>query len=77
MKVLFVTCPHCGKRFYAETILFENKMPLHCPGCDAYFGYEVYSKQMGPAGTSALTRIKKPLNEKTIREILYIPKKSG
>ena len=77
MKVLFVKCPHCGKRFYAETILFENKMPLHCPGCDAYLGYDLYSQQMGPSASSALTRIRKPLNEKTIPDILYIPKKSS
>jgi len=77
MKVLFVKCPYCAKQFYAETILFENKLPLHCPGCDTYFGYEVYSEQMGTAAASALTRIRKPLNEKTIPEILYIPKKSS
>ncbi len=77
MKVLFIKCPYCEKRFYAETILFENKMPLHCPGCDAYFGYDVYAEQMGGTAASALTRIKKPLNEKTIPEILYIPKKKS
>jgi hypothetical protein len=75
MKVLFVSCPHCQKRWYAETILFENKLPLHCPGCDAYVGYDIYSQQMGSASTSALTRIRKPLNETTIPDILYIPKK--
>ena len=54
MKVLFIKCPYCEKRFYAETILFENKMPLHCPGCDAYFGYDVYAEQMGSTAASAL-----------------------
>lgn len=77
MKVLFVQCPYCAKRFYAETILFEHKMPLHCPGCDTYFGYDLYSEQMGATAASALTRIRKPLNEKTIPEILYIPKKKS
>jgi hypothetical protein len=76
MKVLFVTCPYCSKKWYAETIVFENRLPLHCPGCDAYLNYDVYSQQMAPAGASALTRIRKPLNEKTVPEILYIPKKT-
>ncbi len=73
MKVMFISCPQCGKRFYSEMLLVENRLPMHCPGCDAYIGYAVYAQQVGPAGSSALARIKRPLNEKTIPEILYIP----
>ena len=73
MKVMFISCPHCGKRFYSEMLLVENRLPMHCGSCDAYIEYEVYTRQLAPAGSSALARIKKPLNEQTIPEILYIP----
>lgn len=77
MKLIFFTCPKCKKLFYFETILLDNRLPLHCPGCDDYIPHKVYSEQLGGAVSSALTRIKKPLNEKTIPEILYIPEKKG
>ena len=73
MKVMFISCPHCGKRFYSEMLLVENRLPMHCPGCGEYIEHAVYTRQLGPAGSSALTRIKSALNEKTIPEILYIP----
>jgi hypothetical protein len=77
MKLIFITCPTCKKVFYCETILMDNKLPLHCPGCDRYMGYAEYQEQLGSSVSSALMRIRKPLNEKTIPEILYIPKKKG
>ena len=75
MKLVFIKCPHCGKRFYAEVLLSENRLPAHCPGCDAYLDYPMYAGQLTAGASSALARIRKPLNEKTIPEILYIPKK--
>ena len=75
MKVFFVNCPHCGKLFYSEMLLVEHQLPLHCPGCDTYFGYSLYSDQLEAKTMSTLTRIRKPLKEKSLQEILYIPKK--
>lgn len=77
MKLVFITCQQCGKKFYCETLLTDNRLPLHCPGCDIYIDYSEYKGQIGSAVSSALTRIRKPLNEATIPEILYMPEKKG
>ena len=76
MKVIFINCPHCGKSFYCEELLVENELPLHCPGCDTYLDYSAYADQLGSRAISVLTRIRKPLTGKTVKDILYIPKKS-
>ncbi|OPX96535.1 MAG: hypothetical protein A4E60_03458 [Syntrophorhabdus sp. PtaB.Bin047] len=77
MKLVFIACERCGKTFYCETLLTDNRLPLHCPGCDTYIDHADYVRQVGPSVSSALTRIRKPLNEATIPEILYMPEKKG
>jgi hypothetical protein len=75
MKLVFVKCPDCGKQWYCETLLVDNRLPLHCPGCDRYIGHDVYAAQLVSSVSSALTRIRKPLTEENIPEIIYMPKK--
>ncbi|HOK03406.1 MAG TPA: hypothetical protein PLD85_13075 [Spirochaetota bacterium] len=77
MKLIFIKCPNCKKLFYCETLLTDNKMPLHCPGCDIFIQHTEYVNQLGSATSSALTRIRRPLNEATVKEVLYIPLKKG
>lgn len=75
MKLVVINCPHCKKLFYCETLLTENKMPLHCPGCDIFIDFKDYAQQLSSVTSSALTRIRKPINETTMKEIIYIPEK--
>lgn len=73
MKMFHLNCPRCGKFFYGELLLVDNRLPLHCPGCDAYLPPEEYGPLLGAGRETALARINKPLNETTIPEIIYRP----
>lgn len=77
MKLVFITCQQCKKMFYCETLLTDNRLPLHCPGCDRFLSYTDYKEQLRSSVSSALTRIRKPLNEKTMPEIIYGLEKKG
>jgi hypothetical protein len=74
VKMFHINCPHCGKFFYGEMLLIEGGLPLHCPGCDRYLSPQEYAGLLGGGSDAVLTRIKKPLNESTIPEIIYRPK---
>lgn len=39
-NVFWLTCPKCGKRFYAEITMLEIDTKFHCPFCDLYFDRE-------------------------------------
>ena len=76
MKTFNINCPHCGTFFYAEILLKDNELPLHCPGCDIFIEYEEYIRLL-PSGTAtAVARINRPLTKETIPEIIYRPAKS-
>ncbi|MCL5962432.1 MAG: hypothetical protein M1358_24490 [Chloroflexi bacterium] len=36
-KVFWVTCPRCGRRYYASTSLEGRDVDLMCPFCKLYF----------------------------------------
>lgn len=73
MKVVFINCPRCGKAFCVEVLLTQNRLPLHCPGCDAFLAPAEYGPQLVSLVTTAVARIRRPLNENTAGEIIYIP----
>lgn len=77
MRIVFINCPRCGKLFCVETLLTLNRLPLHCPGCDAYLEHREYSPQLAGTATTALARLRHPLNEATIREVVYLPAQTG
>ena len=39
-NVFWLTCPKCGKKFYAEISMLKIRTNYHCPFCDLYFDRE-------------------------------------
>lgn len=74
MKMFNLTCPHCGKAFYGDVTMVELKTPLHCPGCGAYMDYAEYRAILGSSNGTALARLKRPLTEENMDEVIYRPR---
>ncbi len=39
-NVFWLSCPGCGRRYYAETVMLKMKTQFHCPFCGLYFDRE-------------------------------------
>jgi hypothetical protein len=35
--IVYIICPDCHKRFYAESVMRRTNSKFHCPYCDLYF----------------------------------------
>jgi NAD-dependent SIR2 family protein deacetylase len=58
MDIFTVSCPKCGKGFYADMLLYTLDVELHCPSCDAYFKKEASPTfRCGKLVTAAVARI--------------------
>lgn len=73
MKMFNLTCPYCGKSFYGDITMVNLKVPVHCPGCGVYMEYGVYKNALGGTNGMALARLKRPLTEESMYEIIYKP----
>lgn len=75
MKLFNFTCPQCGTFFYADVVLIDLKIPIHCPGCDKYYYHNEYEKIFQNIKDNTLSRLDKPITQENMFEIIYIPKK--
>jgi len=70
MDIFNITCPACGKGYYADMLLYSLDLELHCPFCDVYFRKEdsphVFA---GGASASAVARLAGGLS----KEMIYRP----
>ena len=73
MKMFNLTCPHCGRAFYGDITMVNLKVPVHCPGCGVYMEYTEYCSLLGGNNGMALARLKRPLTEENMYEIIYKP----
>ena len=73
MKMFNLTCPHCGRAFYGDITMVNLKVPVHCPGCGVYMEYTEYCNLLGGNNGMALARLKRPLTEENMYEIIYKP----
>lgn len=72
MDIFSVTCPSCGREYYADMLLYSLPVELHCPYCGVYF-YKENSPLVitGSASSAAVAKVPGGLKKETI----YRPRK--
>ena len=75
MKMFNLICPRCGKSFYGDITMVNLRVPDHCPGCGNYIEYAEYQNALGGDNGMALARLRRPLTEENMYELVYKPEK--
>ncbi|MBU4567261.1 MAG: hypothetical protein KMY53_04350 [Desulfarculus sp.] len=67
MDIFSVTCPSCGREYYADMLLYSLPVELHCPYCGVYF-YKENSPLVitGSASSAAVAKVPGGLKKETI-----------
>jgi hypothetical protein len=47
MKLNWIICKKCQKKFYAKDDILQSQLPLHCPFCDSYFHLDSEKSKRG------------------------------
>lgn len=67
MDIFSVTCPSCGREYYADMLLYSLPVELHCPYCGIYFHKkDSPSVITGSANAAAVAKVPGGLNQNTI-----------
>ena len=67
MDIFSVTCPSCGREYYADMLLYSLPVELHCPYCGVYFYKEASPLVItGSANSAAVAKVPGGLKPESI-----------